>query len=46
VAVGGLTGGGYPDIVVADRMMPSYVCLNDGKLRFDCRPLAESAYCN
>ncbi len=41
-AVGDLTDGHYPDIVVANRMMPSYVCLNDGKLHFDCRPLEDS----
>jgi FG-GAP-like repeat len=41
-AVGDLTGDGYPDIVVANRMMPSYVCLNDGKLHFNCRPLEDS----
>jgi hypothetical protein len=41
-AVGELNGDGYPDIVVANREMTSYVCLNDGKLHFDCRPLADS----
>jgi VCBS repeat protein len=41
-AVGDLNGDGYPDIVVANREMTSYVCLNDGKLHFDCRPLQDS----
>jgi hypothetical protein len=41
-AVGDLNGDGYPDIVVANREMTSYVCLNDGKLHFDCRPLEDS----
>jgi hypothetical protein len=41
-AVGDLNGDGYPDIVVANRGMTSYVCLNDGKLHFDCRPLKDS----
>lgn len=41
-AVGDLNGDGYPDIVVANRGMTSYVCLNDGKLHFDCRPLEDS----
>jgi hypothetical protein len=41
-AVGELNGDGYPDIVVANREMTSYVCLNDGKLHFDCRPLPDS----
>lgn len=41
-AVGDLNGGGYPDIVVANRMVPSYVCLNDHKLHFDCQPLPDS----
>jgi hypothetical protein len=41
-AVGELNGDGYPDIVVANREMTSYVCLNDGKLHFDCRPLEDS----
>jgi hypothetical protein len=36
-AVADLNGDGYPDIAVANRMMPSYVCLNDGKLHFGCR---------
>jgi hypothetical protein len=40
--VGDLNGDGYPDIVVANRGMPSYVCFNDGKLHFDCRPLPDS----
>jgi hypothetical protein len=41
-AVADLNGDGYPDIVVANREMTSYVCLNDGKLHFDCRPLEDS----
>lgn len=41
-AVGDLNGDGYPDIAVANRGTISYVCLNDGKLHFDCRPLANS----
>lgn len=40
--VGDLNGDGYPDIVAANRSMPSYVCLNDGKLHFDCHPLKDS----
>jgi hypothetical protein len=41
-AVGDLNGDGYPDIAVANRGMTSYVCINDGKLHFDCRPLQGS----
>jgi FG-GAP-like repeat len=41
-AVGDLNGDGYPDIAVANREMTSYVCLNDGKLHFDCHPLPDS----
>lgn len=41
-AVGDLNGDRYPDIVVANRGMTSYVCMNDGKLHFDCRPLPDS----
>jgi FG-GAP-like repeat len=41
-AVGDLNGDGYPDIAVANRGMTSYVCLNDGKLHLDCRPLPDS----
>jgi len=41
-AVGDLNGDGYPDIAVANREMTSYVCLNDGKLHFDCHPLKDS----
>ena len=41
-AVGDLNGDGFPDIAVANREMTSYVCFNDGKLHFDCRPLKDS----
>jgi hypothetical protein len=41
-AVGDLNGDGYPDIAVANRGMTSYVCMNDGKIHFDCRPLPDS----
>src|SRR5262252_5722568 len=41
-AVGDLNGDGYPDIDVANRGATSYVCLNTGKLHFDCRPLETS----
>lgn len=41
-ALGDLNGDGYPDIAVANRSMTSYVCMNDGKLHFDCRPLPDS----
>jgi hypothetical protein len=41
-AVGDLNGDGFPDIAVANREMSSYVCMNDGKLHFDCRALADS----
>ena len=41
-AVGDLNGAGYPDIAVANRGMTSYVCMDDGKLHFDCRPLSDS----
>ena len=42
-AVGDLNGDGYPDVAVANRGMTSYVCLNDGKLHFDCHPLRDSS---
>jgi hypothetical protein len=41
-AVGDLNGDGYLDIAVANRGMTSFVCFNDGKLQFDCRPLQDS----
>jgi hypothetical protein len=41
-AVGDLNGDGYPDIAVANRSMPSYVCLNDGQLHFACHALPDS----
>ena len=41
-AVGDLNGDGYPDIAVANRQTTSYVCLNDRRLHFDCRPLKDS----
>ncbi len=41
-AVGDLTGDGHPDIAVANRGMTSFVCLNDGAVHFDCRPLKDS----
>src|SRR5262249_14775764 len=41
-AVADLNGDGSPDIAVANRGMASYLCFNDGKLGFDCRPLEDS----
>lgn len=41
-AVGDLNGDGYMDIAVANRGMTSYVCINDGKLHFECRALPDS----
>ena len=41
-AVGDLNGYGYPDIAVANRNATSYVCMNDGKVHFECRPLQDS----
>lgn len=41
-AVGDLNGDGLPDIAVANRQATSYVCVNDGTLRFDCHPLTDS----
>jgi len=41
-AVGDLNGDGYPDIAVANRGATSYVCYNDGKLHFQCKPLRNS----
>jgi len=42
IAVGDLNGDGFPDIAVANRGMASYVCINDGKLHFQCSPLPDS----
>lgn len=41
-AVGDLSGDGFPDIAVANRQAPSYVCLNDGALHFVCTALEGS----
>jgi len=41
-AVGDLNGDDHPDIAVANRGMSSFICFNDGKLHFDCRPLEDS----
>jgi hypothetical protein len=40
-AVADLNGDGYPDIAVANREATSYLCFNDGKLHFDCRPVPD-----
>ncbi len=39
VVVADLNGDGYPDIAVANRPGPSYVCFNDTKAHFTCRQL-------
>jgi hypothetical protein len=39
VILADLNGDGSPDIAVANRPVPSYVCFNDGKAHFACRPL-------
>lgn len=41
-AVADLNGDGFPDIAVANRGFTSYLCYNDGKLHFDCRPLRDT----
>jgi FG-GAP-like repeat len=41
-AVGDLNGDGYPDIAVANRGMPSYICYNDGRLHLQCKPLRDT----
>jgi hypothetical protein len=41
-AVGDLNGDGYPDIAVANRGMTSYICYNDGRLHFQCKPLRDT----
>ena len=41
-AVPDLTGDGFPDIAVANRQAPSYVCVNDGALHFACTALEGS----
>lgn len=44
VILADLNGDGAPDIAVANRPGPSYVCFNDRKAHFQCRPLgAESS---
>src|SRR5690349_6624961 len=41
-AVGDLNGDGIPDIAAANRGATSYVCFNDGKLHFQCKPLQDT----
>ena len=41
-AVGDLNGDGYPDIAVANRGTTSYICYNDGKIHFQCKPLRDT----
>jgi hypothetical protein len=39
VVLADLNGDTFPDIAVANRPGPSYICFNDGKAHFNCRPL-------
>ncbi|SPF53778.1 Na-Ca exchanger/integrin-beta4 [Candidatus Sulfopaludibacter sp. SbA4] len=39
VVLADLNGDKSPDIAVANRPGPSYVCFNDGKAHFQCKPL-------
>jgi FG-GAP-like repeat len=39
VVLAELNGDGLPDIAVANRPGPSYVCFNEGAVRFQCKPL-------